>query len=105
MEIAFLQFIAESSNLPSFSNATARLFANAGWDLFLVARDENSLQLLSNELSEGGRKVRYKAMDLSAPELISTSLNELLSEGVVPSVLINNAGLATGGPRNSPVFS
>ena len=87
-------------------NATARLFANAGWDLLLVARNEDSLQSLSEELSKTGRKVIYKAMDLSEPASISSGFNELLSNGVVPSVLINNAGVAwTGDLLSMPLKS
>ncbi len=77
--------------------ATAELFAHAGWDLLLVARCENSLKSLSEELSRTGRSVLYKSIDLSDSAAITTGLSELLDKDYVPSVLINNAGVAWTG--------
>ena len=87
-------------------NATAKLFARAGWDLLLVARSEDSLKSLSEELSKTGSKISYKAMDLSDPSCISSGLKELLFERDIPSVLINNAGVAwTGDLLSMPLKS
>ncbi len=77
--------------------ATAELFAKAGWDLLLVARDHESLEALANELVKHGVKVHYKSIDLSKPETIKSGINSLLKEGLIPSVLINNAGVAWTG--------
>ena len=78
-------------------HAAARQFAQAGWDLLLVARSEAALQSLASELSASGRNVRYRAIDLADPEAIAEGVAELLSEGLRPSVLINNAGAAWTG--------
>ena len=78
--------------------AAAKLFADSGWDLLLVARNENALQVLSEELaSSSGRTIRYKSIDLSAPSSIASGIDELLSKGETPSVVINNAGVAWTG--------
>ena len=86
--------------------AAAKLFANAGWDLLLVARNENALKSLSEDLSNTGRSICYKAMDLSDPLVIASGIAELLKQGHTPSVLINNAGVAwTGDLLSMPLNS
>ncbi len=86
--------------------ATARLFANSGWDLLLVARDEIALKKLAEDLKSSGRDIRYKALDLSNPDCINTGIEDLISRGHCPSVLINNAGVAwTGELLSMPLKS
>ncbi len=86
--------------------ATAIAFAKAGWDLLLIARDEEGLKSLIDELSEVGSSIHYSLIDLSKPEKISSGIDELLSKGLVPSVLINNAGVAwTGDLLEMPLES
>ncbi len=86
--------------------ATAKLFANKGWDLLLVARNENSLKFLSDELIMTGRKIRYKSIDLSNPNAIKPGFDELIEKDLCPSVLINNAGVAwTGELLSMPIDS
>ena len=84
--------------------ATARLFANSGWDLILIARNKSHLQLLADELSNKGRRVLYRAIDLSDPKVIFPVFNELLEKEPCPSVLINNAGVAWTGDLISMPF-
>ncbi|AAP99580.1 MULTISPECIES: SDR family oxidoreductase [Prochlorococcus] len=84
--------------------ATAKAFAHAGWDLLLVARSKNILQSLSAELEDSGSKVFFRSIDLSNPEEISSGFHDLLGNGLCPSVLINNAGVAwTGGLLSMPI--
>jgi len=86
--------------------ATARLFADKGWDLDLIARNTNQLNLLANELQEKGIKVRYKSLDLSDPISIVPGLKDFFDNGPSPSVLINNAGVAwTGDLLSMPLES
>ena len=86
--------------------AAAKLFANSGWDLLLVARSENDLQALVDDLEDTGSKIRYKSLDLSVPDSIAPGINDLLSKGPAPSVLINNAGVAwTGDLLSMPLKS
>ena len=77
--------------------ATAIAFANSGWDLLLTARSEDDLVKLVEEIENKKTKVFYKSIDLSNPINISKGLVELLNEGLIPSVLVNNAGVAWTG--------
>ncbi len=86
--------------------ASAKLFSDAGWDLLLVARNEKALKSLSEDLCKEGRTICYKSMDLSDPSSITSGIDELLSQGDTPSVLINNAGVAwTGELLSMPLKS
>jgi short-subunit dehydrogenase len=78
--------------------ATARLLAQAGYDLLLVARSSDALEQLAAELRSLGRRVETAAIDLSVPEAIEAPIAELCSRGLTPEIVINNAGAAyTGG--------
>lgn len=78
--------------------ATARRFAAEGYDLLLLARGLADLDGLATELGVLGRRVETLALDLTHPEAIAPALAELLGRGLVPSVVINNAGAAWTGP-------
>ena len=78
-------------------HAAAKAFAEAGWDLLLVSRSEAALQSLESELSAGGVRVAYQAIDLTDSSAIAPGLDALLNQGLRPSVLINNAGAAWTG--------
>ena len=78
-------------------HAAAKAFAEAGWDLLLVSRSEAALQSLTTELSASGVRVVYQAIDLTDPSVIAPGLQDLLNQGLRPSVLINNAGAAWTG--------
>ena len=78
-------------------HAAARAFAEAGWDLLLVSRSEAALQSLQSELSASGVRVVYQAIDLVDSAAIGPGIESLLSQGLRPSVLINNAGAAWTG--------
>ena len=81
--------------------AAARVFAQAGWDLFLVARNQDKLISLKEELSNKGQNIYLLSLDLSNPQNIDSGIKNLLSEGIAPSVLINNAGVAWTGELSS----
>ena len=84
--------------------SAAKLFARSGWDLLLVARDADSLESLSQELVSTGSSIYYKSIDLSNTHEITPGINDLLSMGLIPSVLINNAGVAWTGELLSMPF-
>ncbi len=85
---------------------TAKLFAEAGWDLLLLARDEQALGELAEKLKNTGRKIYYESIDLSCSNQISLGVKRLLNRGLIPSVLINNAGVAwTGELLSMPIQS
>ena len=77
--------------------ATAKAFANSGWDLLLISRSKKDLESLVNEIDNKKVKVFYQSIDLSNPKDITYGIVKLLNMGLVPSVLINNAGVAWTG--------
>ena len=77
--------------------ATAKAFADSGWDLLLISRSKNDLENLIKEIDNKKIKVFYESIDLSDPQKISKGIVELMKNGLVPSVLINNAGVAWTG--------
>ena len=78
--------------------ATARSFAAAGHQLLLVARASAEFDGFANELRAGGTRVETAEIDLSDPMAIGPGVGELCSRGLVPTVVINNAGAAWTGP-------
>ena len=81
--------------------SAAMKFASAGWDLLLIARSSQKLSLLSDELRKTGSKVFFKSIDFSDSSQITNGIDELLSHGIIPSVVINNAGVAWTGELSS----
>jgi hypothetical protein len=77
--------------------ATARIFAENGRDLFLVGRRRDRLEALSDELKQNYKvRVHTYALDVSRADEVrsfSQAAASLLSE---TQVLVNNAGLAKG---------
>ena len=78
--------------------AAARRFAAEGYDLLLVARGSAELESLAGELRGMGLRVETLALDLAQSEAIPAAMAELLGRGLVPAVVINNAGAAWTGP-------
>tara|TARA_Y100001968_G_scaffold261057_1_gene248814 strand:- start:2 stop:709 length:708 start_codon:yes stop_codon:yes gene_type:complete len=84
--------------------ASAKAFADSGWDLLLISRSEDDLESLIKEIDNKKIQVFYKSIDLSNSKEISKGIVELMNNGLVPSVLINNAGVAwTGDLLSMPV--
>ena len=76
----------------------ARLFAADGHDLVLVARSEDKLNSIANELTAShGVAARVIASDLSRPEAPPEIFERLNADGVVVGALVNNAGFGTYG--------
>ena len=55
--------------------ATAVTFANAGWDLILLARDLEMLEMLRDELSDTGSTINLVKCNLSNANEIDNSIN------------------------------
>jgi hypothetical protein len=71
----------------------ARLFAEGGYDVVLVARSESKLKELASELSSRhGVSARAVAADLTDPAAPRQLMERLKAEGVQVDVLVNNAG-------------
>lgn len=73
----------------------AREFARRGYRLVLVARRADRLTTLAEEL---GGNAHVLPTDLSNRDERATLPDQVAALGVVPDVLVNNAGLATVGP-------
>ena len=75
-----------------------KLFARDGYNLVLVARSEQQLHKLADELQEKhGIAVKVIAKDLSNANAPDEIFVELQQEGMTVDVLVNNAGFATYG--------
>lgn len=73
----------------------ARLFAEGGYDVVLVARTESKLKALADELSTThGVRALAVAADLADPAAPGRLMERLKAEGVQVDVLVNNAGYA-----------
>ena len=77
--------------------STAITFANAGWDLILLARNMESMEKLKSELFTTKSQIGLVKCDLSNPPEIENCVNEAIEKYGCPSVLINNAGYAFNG--------
>ncbi|MDY7225928.1 SDR family NAD(P)-dependent oxidoreductase [Hyalangium rubrum] len=76
----------------------ARLFAEGGYDVVLVARTESKLQELAQELSaKHGVRALVVASDLSDPAAPARLMERLKVEGVQVDALVNNAGYGAYG--------
>ena len=72
----------------------ARQLAQRGADLVLVARSEEKLELLANELrNHAGVKVAVIPADLSSSDAVKHLVSEVKNRGLKINLLVNNAGL------------
>jgi len=76
----------------------ARVFAENGHDLVIVARSEGKLQALAGELQARGVRVHVIASDLSADGAAGIVARRVGDLGVAVDVLVNNAGYGVYGP-------
>ena len=78
--------------------ALAEALARRGRDLILVARKRDALESIAYELTQRfSVDVLFRVCDLSEPLQLSGLLHELEQNGQVIELLVNNAGLGSGG--------
>ncbi|MES2454238.1 MAG: SDR family oxidoreductase [Bacteroidota bacterium] len=70
----------------------AKLFAADGYNLVIVARDQDHLDARAAELKQNGVSVIPIAKDLFDPEEAFALYADLQSQGIAIDVLVNNAG-------------
>lgn len=76
----------------------AKVFASHGFDLVLVARTEEKLMTLGEELSaQHGIRATAITADLSRPESPAELVADLAARDITVDVLVNNAGFAAYG--------
>lgn len=81
--------------------AIARAFAEVGVNLFLIARNEEKLQLVSQELLQYGIKVFCFSADLSnesATKEVFANISSQLEAGKGIDILVNNVGKMVAKP-------
>lgn len=77
--------------------ACARRLAASGAHLALWARREDRLAALASELrGDHGVEVRTASVDVRDRTAVTAAATDLLEAGLVPEVVVNNAGLASG---------
>jgi len=76
----------------------ARELVRRGHGVTLVARSADKLADLATELSATGVRAEVLATDLSDRAARAGLLERVTALGLVPSILVNNAGLSTVGP-------
>ncbi|MAD91389.1 MAG: short-chain dehydrogenase [Gammaproteobacteria bacterium] len=76
--------------------ATARLFANSGANLILVARNKDNLDIMANKLSSKAKVVSI-AMDVTDTNACRTLLKKAKSQFGRIDILVNNAGYHSRG--------
>lgn len=78
--------------------ALARVFAEHGHELALVARREAELTTLADAIAAGNRKrPLVLAIDLSRSDAPARISHELISRGLEPAIVVNNAGFGLSG--------
>jgi len=75
----------------------ARVFAANGHDLILVARREDRLNALRDELAPTGADIVVIVKDLALKTAASALHKDVKKRGLPVDVLVNNAGIAYGG--------
>jgi hypothetical protein len=77
----------------------ARVFAEHGHELVLVARREARMAALAEEIAAGGRpRPTVLAVDLGQRDAVSQIAEALASRGLEPAIVVNNAGFGLTGP-------
>jgi short-subunit dehydrogenase len=76
----------------------ARVFAENGHELVLVARREDRLAALADEIAAAGRpRPTVLALDLQRRDAAPRISAELASRGLEPAIVVNNAGFGLAG--------
>jgi hypothetical protein len=79
--------------------ALARTFAARGHDVFLVARREQRLVDLADEIAGlGHSRPHCQAVDLARPDAVAQIDAAMIRLGVEPEIVVNNAGFGLIGP-------
>jgi hypothetical protein len=82
--------------------ALARVFAAHGHELVLVARRQDRLDALADEIAAGGRpRPTVLAADLERRDAASVIAAELSAKGMEPAIVVNNAGFGLSGAAAS----
>jgi short-subunit dehydrogenase len=79
--------------------ALARVFAEHGHEVALVARREPQLAAIADAIAvAGAKKPHVIAIDLARSDSPARIAHELLARGLEPAIVVNNAGFGLFGP-------
>ena len=82
--------------------ALARVFAQHGHELALVARREDRLNSLADDIAaSGARRPIVIVLDLLQPGAAQRINEALLAQGAEPQFVVNNAGFGLVGPASA----
>ncbi len=84
--------------------STALAFAAEGADVILVGRREERLQSVAEAISAQGRRALVTPADVTEESQVVRAFEQGRAEFEVLDVLVNNAGLALGGPADELAF-
>ena len=76
----------------------ATLYAKNGANIILAARRENLLEEATNELHQFGTKIHFVVTDVTNEQDVKHLFSKTLSEFRQLDILVNNSGVAAGGP-------
>ncbi|MGW0324975.1 SDR family NAD(P)-dependent oxidoreductase [Nocardia sp. NPDC003183] len=79
---------------------TVRRLAEAGWLVFLAARDTALGEAAAAEFTAAGVDVRFVPLDVTSDDSVTAAADIVKATAGRLDVLINNAGI--GGPRSAP---
>ncbi len=101
MELAKKQAIVCGST-QGIGFSTAKLMAERGATITLVARNEEKLKKALTELASSNGQIHdYLVADFSQPEDLKKVLDVYVKAGNNPHILVNN----TGGPKGGPIIN
>ena len=72
---------------------TAKIFSNSGAHVVCIARNEEKIKILSDEISENGNSASYISCDISNGNLFSDTIKSVINDFGKIDILINNAGI------------
>jgi len=73
--------------------ATARIMAARGAEVLLLARSEDKLRDVASEIESAGGHVRVYPVDLADLDAAVATTDAIKTEGTIPDVIVNNAGI------------
>lgn len=77
--------------------ATALAFANAGIDVALVSRSQESLEAVANAARDAGVKALAYPLDLAKIEQVRVGIEAIAADFAPVDILVNNAGIGYTG--------